>query len=139
MSPISQHYLAAQLSQITMLHASSDISLWVHLEIPTCAPIPVSALLWLPSISCPPSLNPLMTHNLRLWDLVRYSGDLLSPFLQLLPLQNNPLFPPQLSKLNLESDWLPCTPTPNFELSNFIKLTPIYSQVISMTYKQFRM
>lgn len=72
-----------------MLQTTSDIPLWVLLEVPNCAPVPISSLLWLPPKLRPPSVSPLMAHSLKLWDTVWYSGGLMSPFL---PLLNNPMF-----------------------------------------------
>lgn len=44
----SNYYLAAELLQLAMLHPTSDVPLWVFLEIPNCAPVLVLALLRLP-------------------------------------------------------------------------------------------
>lgn len=109
---VAKYYQAAQISQLSMLHATSDIPLWVLLEVPNCAPVPISALLWLPPKMRPPSASPLMIHSLKLWDSIRYSGKLMSPFLPLLPLLNNPMFPPGLEQPHIFSWW----PTHGFSL-----------------------
>lgn len=51
---IAKYYQAAQISQFAMLQATSNIPFWVLLEIPNCAPVPISALLWLPPKMRPP-------------------------------------------------------------------------------------
>lgn len=38
---VASYYLAAQISQMTLLHASSDVPLWVLLELPNCAPLSI--------------------------------------------------------------------------------------------------
>lgn len=48
---MAKYYSAAQISQLSMLHATSDISLWVLLELPNCTPISLEVLLWLPQIT----------------------------------------------------------------------------------------
>lgn len=82
------------MSQLTLVHASSDIPLGVLIELPNCAPLSIQVLLRLPQKLRQTSLSPLMQHSLKLWDSVRYSISLMSHFLPLLPITNNPLFPP---------------------------------------------
>lgn len=77
-----------------LLHATTHVPFWVLLELPNCVPIPMVDLLWLPHKLWPPSLSPIMLISLRVRDLVHYSGNLVSPFLPLLPLFNNLFFPP---------------------------------------------
>lgn len=86
---IARYYLAVQIAPLAMFQATMDIPLWVLLEIPYCAPVPASGLLWLMPKMHPTSVNLLMAHSLILW----YSGRLMSPFLPLLPLLPNPMFP----------------------------------------------
>lgn len=90
---VAKYYLAAQISQLAMLNATQNIPLWVLLELPSCVPTPVSALLWLPHRPHPSPSRPLMLHSLQLWDSVHYSDNLISLFLPLLSLLNNPVFP----------------------------------------------
>lgn len=70
-----------------------------HISAPECT-IPLTALLWLPHKLLSPFLSPLMHHSLKLWDSDRYSGNLMSPFLLILPLFNNPLFSLGLDRLS---------------------------------------
>ncbi|CAI9558365.1 unnamed protein product [Staurois parvus] len=103
---VTKYYQASQIVPLSMLHASSDVPLWVLLELPNCAPIQPSALLWLPPALRPISLSPMLLHGLRVWDSVRYSSGLMSPFLPLLPIVNNPLFPPGLDHPRAFSWWV---------------------------------
>lgn len=89
---IAKYDLAVQISQPTLLHAILDIALWLLLQLPNCTPIPEWAPLCLLHRVHSPVLGPLMLHSLKLWDSVRYSGNLVPPFLPVLPLFNNPLF-----------------------------------------------
>lgn len=73
---------------------SRTFPLGLLLELPNCTPIPVSALLWLLHKVHPPALGTLMLHSLKPRESVRYSGNLMTPFLSLLSLFNNPLFLP---------------------------------------------
>lgn len=72
---------------------------------PNSGPTPLSALPWLPYKLRPTSLSPLMRHSLKLWDSVRYSGNLMSPFPPLLPLLNIPWFPTGLDQPDSFSWW----------------------------------
>lgn len=90
-----------QSTQLTLPQATSDFPLWLLLKRANCAPIPVSALLRLSHKLCP-----LMRHSLKLWDSVHYSGNLMSPFILLLLLFNNPPFPPGFAQPGSFSCWL---------------------------------
>lgn len=67
---LAKYYLAAQISQLALLHASNDTPLWVLLELPNCAPTLISTLLWLPHRLRPASSSPLF-HSLQLCALFR--------------------------------------------------------------------
>lgn len=41
---VTKYYLVAKMSQPSMLHATSDILLWILLETPSCYTISISAL-----------------------------------------------------------------------------------------------
>lgn len=84
-----KNYLAAQIAQLFMLHSTSD----TPLELLTSEPILITALLWLPYKLHLPSLSPLKLHSLKTWDSVCYLDNLMSSFLPILLILNNPLFP----------------------------------------------
>ncbi|CAI9590159.1 unnamed protein product, partial [Staurois parvus] len=63
-------------------------------------------LLWLPPTLRLRALSPILLHGLQVWDLVCYSSGLMSPFLPLLPITNNPLFPPGLDQPRAFSWWV---------------------------------
>lgn len=95
---IAKYYLATQITQLSLLHATFNTPLWFFLELPNCAPIAMPTLLWLPHNLPPLTLSPLLHHSLQVWDPVWYSACLMSPFPPLLPIANNPLFPPGLDQ-----------------------------------------
>lgn len=103
---IAKYYLATQTVQLSLLHATFHTPLWVLLELPNCAPIAMPTLLWIPHNLCPSTLSPLMHHSLQVWDSVWYSAWLMSPFLPLLPISNNSLFPPGLDQPRAFSWWV---------------------------------
>lgn len=71
-----------------------------------CPPITMPTLLWLPHNLCPSTLSPLMHHSLQVWDSVRYYTCLMSPFLPLLPITNDPHCPPGLDPTQEFSWWV---------------------------------
>lgn len=94
----SNNYSAAQISWLSMLHATLDIPLWRLLEHPNCALIAMQTLFWLPYNLCPSTLSPITMYSMKTCDSVWYSGNLMSSFLPLLPIVNNLLFPPGMEQ-----------------------------------------
>lgn len=94
---ISKYYLAAQISQLTLLHTSSNVHLWVLLELPSCTPLSIQVLIWLPQKLCPTKLSHLMQHSLMLWDSYDIRAPLCLPFCPFYPLLITP-FPPGLDQ-----------------------------------------
>ncbi|OCT80247.1 hypothetical protein XELAEV_18027062mg [Xenopus laevis] len=67
---------------------------WVQLENDICAPYSADALIW--SMSHKRSLvqNPSLGTTMQVWDSVRYSAKLMSPWAPVTPLLQNPDFVP---------------------------------------------
>ncbi|KAM9308203.1 uncharacterized protein PAF06_012368 [Gastrophryne carolinensis] len=91
---LSRYYKAAQLAQILAYHEKSDPPCWVAIEAEQCFPQKVENLLWLVPKFRILNHNPIMTHSLQIWDDHKFSCGLASPHLPLLPLWDNPMFPP---------------------------------------------
>lgn len=92
------YYHAAQLAQITLLHAKTEIPLWVSLKAIELSPLIVTNLLWLPPSTRGLITNPVTRHSLRLWDSLRGPFKLTSPHSPLLSFLGHPLFYPAFTE-----------------------------------------
>lgn len=72
--------IAAQISQLSIPYAVLDVPLWMLLKLPNCSLTALQALLWLSRKLHPPFRGPSMMHSLWVWDSVRYSDNLMSPY-----------------------------------------------------------
>lgn len=104
---VTKYYLAAQISQLSLLHASSNVPLWVLLELPNCAPLLMQALFWLPQKLWPTSLIPLMLHSLKLWNSVDTRAPLCPPSCLCCPLQITHCSSPGLDQPHAFAWWTP--------------------------------
>lgn len=60
-----KYYLATQIAQLSLLHASIAVTLWVLLELPNCAPVTMPFPPVAPHNLRPPLWSPLMLHSKR--------------------------------------------------------------------------
>lgn len=89
---LKKYFLAAQIVLFVSLHATHELPIWTHFIIAVCSPLPIYNVIWLPPPQKPQITEPSVLQTLRQWDLVKYSGNLISTHLSRLGILNNPSF-----------------------------------------------
>lgn len=102
----AHYYHAAQVAQLTLLHAKTEIPLWVSLEAIELSPLMVSNMQWLHSSTRGLISNPVTRHSLKLWDRLRGPFQLISPHSLLLSFLGHPLFYLVFTEPHSFQNWL---------------------------------